>query len=108
MAPGSCAERAPEASVVLFYRERQIALLGGVGGGLEGVADEHDVFPFVHEDGAKAIVEIDRRLIRVENFPAHAEVIFVPGDAGHVVEQSLADALLAKLRPDKDILRSEE
>ena len=82
-------------------------LLGGVGGSLEGVADEHDGFPLVEEDGAQAIIEVDGRLIPVEDFPTHAEVIFIAGDAGHVRKQGLADSLLPEVRPHINIFEEQ-
>jgi hypothetical protein len=82
-------------------------LLGGVGGGLEGVSDEHDGFPLVEEDGVEPLIEFDGRRIPVQHFPTHAEIVFVPGDPRYVREQSLAKALLSKLRPDVDIFEKQ-
>src|ERR1700680_306549 len=74
---------------------------------LEGVADEDCRLPFFEKCRAEVVVKLDGRFVPVQNFPAHAEIFFAPGDSGNVLDQSCADAVLAKRGPHKNVVQKQ-
>jgi hypothetical protein len=77
--------------------------LGFLGERLQRIADQAGGFPFVHEDCAEPIVEINCGFIPVEHFPAHTEIFLAPGDPGDIRKEFLADSFFTELRANKNV-----
>src|ERR1019366_10428508 len=75
--------------------------------GLQGIADQADCFPFIEEYGAQVAVKLDRRRVPIQHFPAHAEILFLPRDSGHMREQRPANSVLAELRTDIEVVQKQ-
>ena len=74
---------------------------------LKGVADQDRWFPFVEKRRAEVVVKVDGWLVPVQDFPAHAEIFFPPGDSGDVFQQRRADAALARRGANKEIVQKQ-
>src|SRR6476469_450479 len=60
--------------------------------------------PFLHRQGAELLVEVDGRLVPVQDTPFNARVAPVDGGRCQMLQQCLAVALAAGLRPDVEVL----
>src|SRR5690606_37065764 len=72
---------------------------------LQGVAAEPVADPLVAGDGADGLVELDRRLVPVEDRPFEAVVPAFHADAGQLRQERLAVPAAPVLRPDVDVLQ---
>ena len=66
-----------------------------------------DRLPFIQKYRAEVVVKLDGLLVPVQDFPAHAEIFFAPGDSGDMLDQRRADAVLAKRGPHENIVQKQ-
>jgi hypothetical protein len=72
--------------------------------GSKRFAREAEDGPLLEQDGPKALVKLDGRLVPVEDGPLHAAAAALHGNPGHALEERPSDSVSAKPRPHEDVL----
>src|SRR6185295_5454659 len=94
----------PEVAFVMWVpasagtARRSRALLAQLRQFVERFADQSVDFPVIHRDGAEAFVEVDRRLVPVEDRPLQAAAVARLRDRGEPRQQRFAVAQSARFR----------
>ena len=72
---------------------------------VEGRPCQPEYGPIVHPNGARAVIEVDGRLIPIKYCPFNPRVVPPLRQFGQIAKQRRADTLATKLRQDKKILQ---